>query len=88
MCHRKINVIFIDYAKHNGLIQLDNTLRHELIHYRFPGMSHGKKFVTTMKELKSGKTWEYFDRTAFVESSILESVMYKFRVWISGQKLA
>ena len=38
-----------------GLREIKNTLVHELVHYRFPEMKHGKKFEARIKETLRGE---------------------------------
>ncbi len=83
-CYYRDNLIYIAYSKHSGLVSLDETLRHELIRYRFPKMNHGKTFAKKIKELKNGVTWEPFNRALFVEKKILEWVEYRFRQFLRG----
>ena len=53
--------ILIVYSMHNGLRDLDETLRHELIHWRFPQVRHSSpRFDKLMKQLKDGICWEPF----------------------------
>ena len=53
-------LIYIAYSKHKTLRELDETLRHELIHYRFIELRHGKRFNRCIKQLKDGETWGGF----------------------------
>ena len=64
-CSRDDGWILIVYNKHNGLRQLDNTLRHELIHWRFPQVNHGPRFDKLMKQLKNGGTWETYTNSDY-----------------------
>ena len=59
-CSRDDGWIIIVYNKHNGLRELDDTLRHELVHWRFPQVNHGVRFEKLMKQLKDGICWEPF----------------------------
>tara|TARA_B100000029_G_scaffold31644_1_gene30133 strand:- start:4624 stop:5211 length:588 start_codon:yes stop_codon:yes gene_type:complete len=59
-CCRGAGVIYISYLRHEGLRDLDDTLRHELIHWRFPHVDHGVRFQKLMKQLKNGTEWEPF----------------------------
>tara|TARA_B100001750_G_scaffold225450_1_gene217287 strand:+ start:184 stop:624 length:441 start_codon:yes stop_codon:yes gene_type:complete len=59
-CSRGAGWIIIVYNKHDGLRQLDDTLRHELVHWRFPQVNHGVRFEKLMKQLKDGICWEPF----------------------------
>ena len=57
------NVIFINLIKHQNLNMLIDTIRHELVHCRFPNVRHyTKEFYKIMKQLKNGKTWKTSDR--------------------------
>ena len=49
-CCKRINCIYIAYAKHHTLKDLEHTLLHELIHFRFPSLQHGPKFEAKIKE--------------------------------------
>ena len=78
-CFRLANKIFINYyGTNNGLVhfvpsldKMDYYLRHELIHYRFPKLNHGKKFEQEVEKLKNpNKFWPYFDRFQSVEDEI------------------
>ena len=60
LCWRIKGAILVVYNKHNGLRQLDKTLRHELIHWRFPQVDHGPRFEKLMKQIKDGICWEPF----------------------------
>ena len=60
LCWRMKGAILVVYNKHNGLRQLDYTLRHELVHWRFPQVDHGPRFEKLMKQIKDGICWEPF----------------------------
>ena len=85
-CYYRDNLIYIAYLKHHNLTSLDNTLRHELIHYRFTGIPHGKRFEKKMKELKQGMTWEAKDRTVSVEKHIEKHADFEFRRFMVSLK--
>ena len=51
------NMIFINVRKIPDLKTLDNTIVHELIHLRFPYMSHGKRFNKLVRQGLRGKTF-------------------------------
>lgn len=78
-CYFRSNLIYIAYNKHHSLSSLDNTLRHELIHYRFSSLNHGPKFELRMKELKKGKTWPKYYRVDYVKGKKDLYVSYQFR---------
>ena len=61
-CWNDASVIFIDIKKHVSLKQTENTIVHELIHSRFPGLGHHTKLTQRLYDnlirlvLKEGKT--------------------------------
>lgn len=78
-CPFRSNFIYIAYAKHGSLSELDKTLRHELIHFRFPKISHGKNFELQIKNLKNGQIWPPWDRNAFVKAQWINLAEWSFR---------
>ena len=44
LSYNKQSLIFINVRKISNEKDLDNTIVHELIHQRFPYLSHGKRF--------------------------------------------
>ena len=81
-CCKRINCIYIAYARHHTLKDLEHTLLHELIHFRFPSLQHGPKFEAKIKELKIGKTiWPAFDRAKFVAKQIELAICWRFSVF-------
>ena len=51
------NLIFINIKKISDDKSLDNTIVHELIHMRFPYLSHGKRFNKLVRQGLRGKTF-------------------------------
>jgi len=51
------NLIFINVRKIPDEKNLENTLVHELIHMRFPYLSHGKRFNKLVRQGLRGKTF-------------------------------
>ena len=51
------NLIFINVRKIPDEKELENTLVHELIHMRFPYLSHGKRFNKLVRQGLGGKTF-------------------------------
>jgi Zn-dependent peptidase ImmA (M78 family) len=49
------NMIFVNVRKMPDEKTLENTLVHELIHLRFPYLSHGKRFNKLVRQGLSGK---------------------------------
>ena len=44
LCFRRANMIFISVKRHTTFHALENTIVHELIHYRFRYLKHGRLF--------------------------------------------
>ena len=56
VCHRDSGFIVILVKRSPNLERLDQTIRHELIHYAKPSYNHhSKDFADRMKRLKLGK---------------------------------
>jgi len=51
------NLVFINVRKTPDDKILENTLVHELIHLRFPYLSHGKRFNKLVRQGLRGKTF-------------------------------
>jgi len=51
------NLIFINVRKISDEKTLESTLVHELIHMRFPYLSHGKRFNKLVRQGLRGKTF-------------------------------
>ena len=51
------NLIFINVRKIQDEKTLENTIVHELIHMRFPYLSHGKRFNKLVRQGLVGKTF-------------------------------
>lgn len=51
------NLVFINVRKTPDDKILENTLVHELIHLRFPYLSHGKRFNKLVRQGLCGKTF-------------------------------
>ena len=51
------NLIFINVRKIPNEKLLENTIVHELIHVRFPYLSHGKRFNKLLRQGLKGKTF-------------------------------
>ena len=52
------NSVFINVKKIPDEKTLENTIVHELIHHRFPYLSHGKRFNKLVRQGLRGKTFE------------------------------
>lgn len=56
VCHKRDNFIVILVKRAKNLDSLDETIRHELIHFSKPSYNHySKEFKDRMKKLKLGK---------------------------------
>lgn len=51
------NLVFINVRKISDEKNLENTIVHELIHMRFPYLSHGKRFNKLVRQGLRGKTF-------------------------------
>jgi predicted SprT family Zn-dependent metalloprotease len=51
------NMIFLNVRKLPDEKALENTIVHELIHLRFPYLSHGKRFNKLVRQGLAGKTF-------------------------------
>ena len=51
------NLVFINMKKISDEKTLENTIVHELIHMRFPYLSHGKRFNQSVRQGLAGKTF-------------------------------
>jgi predicted SprT family Zn-dependent metalloprotease len=51
------NLIFINVKKIPHEKALDDTIAHELVHQRFPYLSHGKRFNKLVRQVLKGKTF-------------------------------
>ena len=49
------NLIFINVKKIPDEKALDDTIAHELVHQRFPYLSHGKRFNNLVRQVLKGK---------------------------------
>ncbi len=52
------NLIFINVRKISDEKLLENTIVHELIHMRFPYLSHGRRFNKLVRHGLKGKTFQ------------------------------
>ncbi len=56
------NMIFLNVRKIPDEKTLQNTIVHELIHLRFPYLSHGKRFNKLVRQGLAGKTFAPYKR--------------------------
>jgi hypothetical protein len=51
------NLVFINVKKIPDEKVLDDTIAHELVHLRFPYLSHGRRFNKLVRQVLKGKTF-------------------------------
>lgn len=56
------DLIFINTRKIPDMKTLENTIVHELIHMRFPYLSHGKRFNKLVRQALKGKTFNPYKK--------------------------
>lgn len=56
------NTVFINVKKIPDEKALDHTISHELVHLRFPYLSHGKRFNKLTRQVLSGKTFSPYQK--------------------------
>ncbi len=56
------NLIFINVRKISDEKLLENTIVHELIHMRFPYLSHGRRFNKLVRYGLKGKTFQPYKK--------------------------
>ena len=54
VCYIYNGIIFLNVKKHYSKVRLKRTLAHELIHLRFPHLSHGQEFEKKIDQLMKG----------------------------------
>jgi len=55
VCYNKAKTIFVNIRLHHSRKSIEHTVAHEIIHMRYPYMSHGDAFDRRIKVLQSGK---------------------------------
>lgn len=56
------NLIFINVKKIPDEKALDDTIAHELVHLRFPYLSHGRRFNKLVRQVLKGKTFPPYQK--------------------------
>ena len=64
------NLIFINVRKIPNEKLLENTIVHELIHMRFPYLSHGRRFNKLLRQGLRGKTFPPYKKKKIKNQSI------------------
>ena len=62
LSYNKQNLIFINVRKISNDKILENTIVHELIHQRFPYLSHGKRFNKLVRQGLRGKMFSPYQK--------------------------
>jgi hypothetical protein len=62
LSYNKQNLIFINIRKISNDKILENTIIHELIHQRFPYLSHGKRFNKLVRQGLRGKKFQPYQK--------------------------
>ena len=62
LSYNKQSLIFINVRKVSGEKDLENTIVHELIHQRFPYLSHGKRFNKLVRQGLRGKKFPPYQK--------------------------
>ena len=62
LSYNKQNLIFINVRKISNDKILENTIVHELIHQRFPYLSHGKRFNKLVRQGLRGKIFSPYQK--------------------------
>jgi predicted metal-dependent hydrolase len=58
VCFRKARTILINVKKHASYAALKHTIIHELVHYRFRYLKHGKGFEDRISQVLRGKRYK------------------------------
>jgi hypothetical protein len=56
------NLVFINVKKIPDEKTLDDTIAHELVHLRFPYLSHGRRFNKLVRQVLKGKTFPPYQK--------------------------
>lgn len=56
------NLVFINVKKIPDEKTLDDTIAHELVHLRFPYLSHGRRFNKLVRQVLKGKTFAPYQK--------------------------
>ena len=62
LSYNKQSMIFINARKISSEKDLENTIIHELIHQRFPYLSHGKRFNKLVRRGLKGKQFSPYQK--------------------------
>ena len=62
LSYNKQSLIFINVRKVSDEKDLENTIVHELIHQRFPYLSHGKRFSKLVRQGLRGRNFPAYQK--------------------------
>ena len=62
LSYNRQNLIFINIRKISDEKELENTIVHELIHQRFPYLSHGKRFSKLVGRACEGRSFYHIKK--------------------------
>jgi len=66
LSYNKQSLIFINVRKISNEKDLENTIVHELIHQRFPYLSHGKRFNKLVRQGLQGKKFLPYQKRKWI----------------------
>ena len=66
LSYNKQSLIFINVKKISNEKDLENTIVHELIHQRFPYLSHGKRFNKLVRQGLQGKKFLPYQKRKWI----------------------
>ena len=62
LSYNKQSLIFLNIRKISDEKDLENTIVHELVHQRFPYLSHGKRFTKLVRQGLRGKNFPPYQK--------------------------
>ena len=62
LSYNKQSLIFLNIRKISDEKDLENTIVHELVHQRFPYLSHGKRFTKIVRQGLRGKKFPPYQK--------------------------
>ena len=62
LSYNKRSLIFLNIRKISDEKDLENTIVHELVHQRFPYLSHGKRFTKLVRQGLRGKNFQPYQK--------------------------
>ena len=68
VCYYQHNLVFINVRKIPDEKTLDDTIVHELLHLRFPYLSHGKRFNKLVRQGLKGKIFPPYKKRSKINT--------------------